>query len=81
MIDKISNIHNDIFDILSEYSYPNELRITKYELFDNKIVGQKDGDNIEDITYKIEQLVDNLRGKDLISKFQPLYIQYLVTGK
>lgn len=81
MIDKISNIHNDIYDILSEYSYPNELRITKYKLFGNKIVGQKDGNNIEDITDKIEQMVDDLRDKDLISNFQPLYIQFLITGK
>jgi hypothetical protein len=73
-------VHNDIFDLVSEYFYPKYPTMSKFEFFGHKIHGNKDGRTLEvqDITDEANELVDSLKDQDLKSGYKSIFIQYII---
>jgi hypothetical protein len=76
-------IHNDIFDILSDFVYPQRPILSKFEFFGHKISGQKDGRTLEvqDITDEANDLVDKLKNTDLESNNKSIFVQFILKDK
>jgi len=77
-------IHNDIFDILSDFFYPQRPILSKFEFFGHKISGQKDGRKLEvqDITDEADNLVEKLKYEDLKGGYgtnnKSIFVQFII---
>lgn len=78
-------IHNDIFDIVSDYCYPKYPTMSKFEFFGHKISGQKDGRTLEvhDIISKANDLVEKLKNEstELEANYKIMLIQFIIKNK
>lgn len=75
-------IHNDIFDIVSDFSYPRDIVMSKFDFFGHKISGNKDGRTLEvqDITDKANDLVEKLKNQstELQANYKLILIQFII---
>jgi hypothetical protein len=73
-------IHNELYDIVSDYFYPKFPTLSKFEFFGHKISGQKNGRTleIEDIREKADELVEKLMDEPLVTNYNPVLIQFTI---